>query len=139
MPLLGACGKKCILMLDFDTQYEAKECLMAAAEDVKKIFPNMVERFRPEKAAGIDATILFDLSGDNGGLFWFKINGGTIEHGEGGLPSPAAPAMTLKASADDWHAVATGQQNAMQAFMSGKIKIIGDMSLAVKLQTMFTQ
>ena len=47
--------------------------------------------------------------------------------------------MTLKANADDWFAVATGQTNAMQAFMTGKLKILGDMGLAMKIQTMFEQ
>ena len=47
--------------------------------------------------------------------------------------------MTVKASADDWHAVATGQLNAMQAFMTGKLKILGDMGLAMKMQTIFGQ
>ena len=109
---------------------------MAGAEEVKNIFPNMVDRFLPEKAEGINASILFDLSGDNGGMFWLKIGGGTIEHGEGEISDPA---MTLKASADDWHAVSIGQLNAMQAFMTGKLKILGEMSLAMKLQTMFEQ
>lgn len=109
---------------------------MASADEVKNIFPNMAERFLPEKADGIDATILFDLSGDNGGSYWFKISGGSIAHGEGEISDPQ---MTLKASADDWHAVSTGQLNAMQAFMTGKLKILGDMSLAMKLQTMFSQ
>ena len=35
--------------------------------------------------------------------------------------------MTLKAAADDWYAVSSGKMNAMQAFMSGKIKIEGDL------------
>ena len=107
---------------------------MASADEVKNIFPNLAERFLPEKADGIDAGILFDLSGDNGGLYWIKISGGSIEHGEGEISDPA---MTLKASADDWHAVSTGNMNAMQAFMTGKLKILGEMSLAMKLQTMF--
>ena len=47
--------------------------------------------------------------------------------------------MTVKASADDWFAVATGEMNAMQAFMTGKLKILGDMGLAMKLQTIFAQ
>ncbi len=109
---------------------------MASAAEVKNIFPNMAERFLPEKADSINARILFDLSGDNGGKFWFKINSGLIEHGEGDISEPA---MTLNASADDWYAVATGQMNAMQAFMTGKLKILGDMSLAMKLQTIFAQ
>ena len=58
---------------------------MAAADEIKNIFPSMTERFLPEKADGISATILFDLSGDNGGLFWLKISNGSIEHGEGDI------------------------------------------------------
>ncbi|MCY3834801.1 MAG: SCP2 sterol-binding domain-containing protein [Chloroflexi bacterium] len=107
---------------------------MASAEDVKDLFPAMVKRLVPEKAAGLDATILFDLSGDNGGFFWIKIADGVAEAGAGEVPDPA---MTVKASADDWFAVATGQTNAMQAFMTGKLKILGDMGLAMKMQTMF--
>ena len=109
---------------------------MANAEDVQALFPAMVGRFLPEKAADINATILFDLSGDNGGLYWIKIADGVATTGHGEVGDPV---MTVRASADDWHAVATGQMNAMQAFMSGKLKILGDMGLAMKMQTIFRQ
>lgn len=109
---------------------------MATAEEVKGLFPAMVESFLPEKASGVHATILFDLSGDNGGLFWLKVADGTALSGEGEV---AEADMTLKASADDWFAVTTGELNPMQAFMTGKIKILGDMGLAMKMQTMFAQ
>jgi len=107
---------------------------MATAEEIKGIFPEMVNRLDPEKAGDIDALIQFDLSGDNGGLFWVKVADGNAETGEGSVENPT---MTLKAAADDWYAVSTGQMNAMQAFMSGKIKIQGDMSIAMKMQSMF--
>ncbi len=109
---------------------------MASAEDVKGLFPAMVDRFLPEKAGDMSATILFDLSGDNGGYFWIKIADGAATTGAGEVSDPA---MTVKASADDWFAVATGQLNAMQAFMTGKLKILGDMGLAMKMQTIFAQ
>ncbi len=109
---------------------------MATAAEVKNIFPAMVKRFLPEKAYGVNVTILFDLSGDNGGLFWLKVADGAVEAGEGPVSDPA---MTMKASADDWFAVATGQMNPLHAFMTGKVKIQGDMGLAMKLQTMFAQ
>ena len=109
---------------------------MATSEEIKSIFPEMVERLIPEKAEGVDVLIQFDLSGDNGGLYWVKIVDGTAESGEGVTDSPS---MTLKASADDWFAVSTGQLNAMSAFMSGKIKIQGDMGIAMKMQTMFAR
>ena len=41
---------------------------MASAEEVKSLFPAMVDRFLPEKAGEMSTTILFDLSGDNGGF-----------------------------------------------------------------------
>ena len=107
---------------------------MASAEEVAAIFPQMADSFDPDKAGDLNASIQFDLSGDNGGMYWVKVADGAIETGEGAVDTPN---MTLKAAADDWHAVSTGQLNAMQAFMTGKIKIQGDMSLAMKLQTMF--
>lgn len=109
---------------------------MASAEEVKSLFPAMVDRFLPEKAGDMSTTILFDLSGDNGGFYWIKIADGAATTGAGDLSDPA---MTVKASADDWFAVATGEMNAMQAFMTGKLKILGDMGLAMKLQTIFAQ
>jgi putative sterol carrier protein len=94
----------------------------------------MVEGFVPEKADGINAIIQFDLSGDNGGQFYLDIKDGSVEAHDG-MADDAK--MTLRAALDDYLAVASGQMNPMQAFMSGKIKIQGDMSLAMKLQTMF--
>jgi len=109
---------------------------MANAEEVRSLFPAMVDRFLPEKAGDMKATILFDLSGDNGGYFWIKVADGAAITGAGELSDPA---LTVKASADDWFAVATGEMNAMQAFMTGKLKILGDMGLAMKIQTIFAQ
>ena len=43
---------------------------MASSEEIASIFPQMAENFIPEKAEGVDATIQFELSGDNGGNFW---------------------------------------------------------------------
>lgn len=109
---------------------------MATRDEIAQIFPTMCQRFIPSKAEGVNATIQFNLSGENGGLFWIKVNNGACESGEGQAETPK---MTLKAVADDWHAVSTGKLNAMQAFMSGKLKIEGDMGLAMKMQTMFGQ
>lgn len=107
---------------------------MATKEEVSSIFTGMCERVKPDKIEGIDATIQFDLSGDSGGLYWVRLSNGSCEAGEGQADNPK---MTLKASANDYFDVATGKLNAMQAFMSGKIKIQGDMGLAMKMQSMF--
>jgi len=109
---------------------------MPTTQEIADIFPAMVSRFVPSKAEGLNAIIQFNLSGDNGGLYWIKIADGVCESGQGQAENPK---MTLKAVADDWFAVSSGQLNAMQAFMSGKIKIEGDMGMAMKLQTLFAQ
>lgn len=100
--------------------------------NVSEIKDAMVSGFQPDKAADVDATIQFDLGDD--GQFYLVIQNGSLEAQEG---VAADPKMTLKSTAEDYHAVATGKTNAMQAFMSGKIKISGDMGLAMKLQSMF--
>ena len=103
---------------------------MASREEVANIFPTMVERFDPQRAQGINATIQFDLSGDNGGIYWLRINDEQAQSGEGAAENPK---MTLKATADDFYNMLSGGLNPMQAFMTGKIKIQGDTSLALKL------
>jgi putative sterol carrier protein len=42
---------------------------------------------------------------------------------------------TIKVSWDDWQAMAAGQLDGMTAFMTGKLKIEGDMGVAMKLQS----
>ncbi len=102
---------------------------MASPNKIKEM---MVERLKPEKAEGIDAVIQIDLTGDNGGQFYLQIADGTVTANDG-VSDDAR--MTMKASAEDWHKVITGQMNGMQAFMSGKLKVTGDMGLAMKLQS----
>ena len=41
---------------------------------------------------------------------------------------------TIKVSWDDWQALSSGQLDGMTAFMTGKLKIEGDMGVAMKLQ-----
>lgn len=93
----------------------------------------MIEKISPETAGDLDATIQFDLSGDNGGQFYLIVNNGQGEAHEGTTDDAR---MTLQADADEWYKVMTGETKAMTAFMSGKIKIKGDMGLAMKLQPM---
>jgi putative sterol carrier protein len=89
----------------------------------------------PSKVAGINAVILFDLSGEGGGKWTLKLADGRIELEEGETDPPA---MTLSMSAQDFVTMTNGDLNPMAAFMQGKIRITGDMSLAMRLQNILT-
>ena len=102
---------------------------------VKETFDGMPSRFRSDKAAGTTATVQYDIAGEGGGTWHAVIKDGTCTVNEG----PAStPNLTLQASAQDWVDMATGKQPGQMLFMSGKLKIKGDMGLAMKLGSMFT-
>ena len=44
---------------------------------------------------------------------------------------------TVNVSLHDFNALVTGKLNPMSAFMSGKLKVDGDMAVAMKLQSLF--
>lgn len=101
----------------------------------QQIFDSMPAAIVPEKAGTTNAMIQFDLSGDQGGKWWVKIHDGKAESGEGEAPEP--PKLTLLADAMDYVKISLGQMDGTAAFMQGKLKIKGDMGLAIKMPTMF--
>lgn len=83
-----------------------------------------------EKARGIHALIQFSLSGDGGGNWAVKVDDGQVTV-DSGLHSK--PDLIIKASVQDALELMQGSLNAVSAFMTGKVKIVGDMALAMKL------
>ena len=101
--------------------------------DLNSIFANMGQNFDASKAGDINLTILFDLSGDGGGQWHATIADGTLDTGEGSIENPSA---TLSMDADDFAAMSKGDLNPMMAFMSGKIKVDGDLNAVMKFQSL---
>ena len=102
---------------------------------VKDSFDAMPGRFRPDKASGTNAVIQYDIGGDGGGTWHAVIKDGACTVSQGAAPSPN---LTLSISAQDWLDMLTGKQSGQMLFMSGKLKIKGDMGLAMKLGSMFS-
>jgi putative sterol carrier protein len=101
---------------------------------VAELMSRMPKAFLPEKAPGLDAVIQFKFSGEEAGD-WFatiKDEKCTVEKG-----THASPKMTLSADSADYVKIFTGEVDGMQAFMQGKLKLAGDLNLAMKLMTMF--
>jgi putative sterol carrier protein len=90
--------------------------------------------FIPEKAPGLDAVIQFKFSGDEPGEWYATIKDDKVEVEKGEHDSPH---MTLSADSSDYIKIFTGEVDGMQAFMQGKLKLAGDLNLAMKLTQMF--
>ena len=101
---------------------------------VEQLMEKMPGAFIPEKAQGVDAVIQFRFTGAEAGDWNATIKNGKVDVARGTHPSPK---MTLTADSSDYIKIITGELDGMQAFMQGKIKLAGDLNLAMKLMQMF--
>lgn len=102
-----------------------------AVTTAQEIFDMLGSRPLPEQAADINAAIQFDLSGEGGGQWNLAVAGGQVTSAQG---TASNPSLTISAEAADYVALFNGQLNPMNAFMLGKLKVKGDMALAMRLQ-----
>jgi putative sterol carrier protein len=102
---------------------------------VKETFDAMASRFQPSKATGGNSTIQCDITGARGGTWHAVIKDGTCAVNEG---AAATPNLTLGMSSQDWLDMIGGKLSGQMAFMSGKLKLKGDMGLAMKVGSLFS-
>lgn len=101
---------------------------------VAQIFEQMKAKAESNSAklSTLNAPYQFNLTGEDGGTFHAVFESGTMDIGPG---PAAAPGCTVTMSAGDFADLVAGKLNPTMAFMSGKLKISGDMGLAMKLQS----
>ena len=101
-------------------------------ETVAEFFSGLKDRVDPEKVKDINATYQWDITGDDGGKWNVKLGEGDVEVKEGEATDPN---ITITVASGDWLDIVNGKLNGQMAFMTGKLKIQGDMALALKLQS----
>jgi len=102
---------------------------MVKAESAKQVFENICSRFVPEKAGPADrGAFAFDLGGEK---YWALIEGGACAAGEG--DGPTAPDITVRSTPESFVALVNGELNPMIAITTGKIKVQGNMGMALKM------
>ncbi|HEY2775781.1 MAG TPA: SCP2 sterol-binding domain-containing protein [Candidatus Binatia bacterium] len=106
-----------------------------APTNAQQVFDMMPSRFNATAASGVNATYQFDLTGDNGGTWQVAVANGACNVAKG-TPNDK-PNITITMAANDYLDMITGKLNPQMAFMGGKLKIKGDMSLALKMQQIF--
>ena len=101
-------------------------------QSAREFFADLPARADPGRASDLNGSYRFDIGGD--GTWRVDVRGGAVTVEESGAPADcmiATDEPTLLA-------VVNGEQNPMGAFMSGKIKVEGDMGLALRLRDLLS-
>jgi|SRR5258708_6258035 putative sterol carrier protein len=101
---------------------------------VAESFATMVTIFNPGAAAGFNKTLQWNVTGTDAGVYALKIENGTCELIPGGVEKAD---ITFTVADQDWLSIAEGKTDPMNAFASGKLKLAGNMMLAMKVPQLF--
>jgi len=102
--------------------------------NAKQLIDQWVANYVAGKAGGMDAEIQVNFTGEGGGTWTIKFEGGKISAAEG---KASAPRLTVTTGLADILAIAEGKLDATAAFMQGKVKLDGDVGLAMRMVSMF--
>jgi len=108
--------------------------LMSDYSNVKECLDSIGERFVQAEAEGVNSTFLFELSGDEPQTFHVVVADGKYELKQGAVEEPN---LTVKMKSADYVKLTNGKLNGQIAFMTGKLKLSGQVALVMKLQKMF--
>jgi putative sterol carrier protein len=97
----------------------------------RDFFEGLETRADASKLAGMSNSYLFDIEGE--GQWLVSVADGKLSVAEGGGDADA----TITTSSETFDKIVAGEQNPTTAYMTGKLKIKGDMGAAMKLQKLF--
>jgi putative sterol carrier protein len=97
-------------------------------EFFEKILP---DRFKAEKAEGVDVVAQLNVSGPEGGSWIVTVKDQKMEIAEG---TAEAPSLTLKMSLPDFMDLVNGKLSAEKAFFTGRVQFKGNIAVALKLR-----
>ena len=98
---------------------------------VQEFFATLPSKVDPAKTAGMSNSYVFDVEGVGAWTVSVVDGAVTVSEGEGEAD------CTIAASEETLMKIARGEANATTAYMTGKLKIKGDMGAALKLQKLF--
>lgn len=102
--------------------------------NIDQFFEAMAERYDARAAAGMTKTIQWNITDADPGIWAFEIVDGEGRLVPGGV---AEPDTTFTTDTETWIAIAEGRRDAVRAFMTGRLKVAGDMMLATKSTELF--
>jgi multimeric flavodoxin WrbA/putative sterol carrier protein len=105
-------------------------------EDMRLLLRGMAATFNSQVAGDLRATIQFDVTGKQPGGWYLSIDIGKCTYHEGKAGSPS---LTIKTPSEVWLAIANKEIEGQQAFMEGKYTATGDMSLLMRMRSLFAE
>ncbi|HER33992.1 MAG TPA: hypothetical protein ENO19_00795 [Halothiobacillaceae bacterium] len=106
----------------------------AMASRIREMMEAMPGAFLPEKAGSNKALIQLALTGDEGGNWVIDVADGQCQVRE---ELVANPDVTVTMDGNDFVALYNNQMNPVSAFMSGKIKVSGNVGMVMQLLNWF--
>jgi putative sterol carrier protein len=101
------------------------------ADSAREFFESLPARADASKTVGMSNTYLFDIEG--AGKWIVAVDDGAVSVREGDGDAD----VTISATEENFQKIVSGEQNPTTAYMTGKLKIKGDMGAAMKLQKLF--
>ncbi|CAD5114323.1 DgyrCDS3461 [Dimorphilus gyrociliatus] len=108
-----------------------------ANSEVGKTFEVVKSLLNDDLVSKVQGVYQFDIKGKEEGKWWLDLKNGSGSIGQGDCPGDSGVTLTLKS--DDFVKMFRGKLKPTMAFMSGKLKIKGDMALAMKLEKLMKQ
>ena len=99
--------------------------------EAREFFETLESRVDPSKTAGMTNSYVFEIEG--AGTWKVDVADGKVAVTEDGGDAD----VTIRSSEETFNAIASGEQNPTTAYMTGKLKVDGDMGAAMKLQKLF--
>ena len=95
-------------------------------------FTELPTKVNKDKVKGMNAIYQWDITGNNGGKWNVVLANDDVAGNEGQSDNPN---ITLTLEVQNFMDLVSGKLNGQMAFLTGKLKIQGDMTLAMKLQS----
>jgi len=100
-------------------------------ESAREFFEGLSERIDPERARALDASYRFDI--DGAGTWRLEADGDRVLVSESDAPADCV----IRTDERTFLRIVGGEQSPMGAYMSGKVRVEGDLGLALKLRELF--
>ena len=104
------------------------------APTIDEIMQRLPTAFDPDRAQGVKANVQFDFTSDGGKQYVVRITETDCTVEEGEIAEPDATVITSQAT---YQAVVEGRLNVATAFMTGKLKVKGNLQLLMRFQQIF--